>query len=209
MRVPSLPDGFDLAKHVLAGRSDCHITVGFDLKQAHISRFLVQLHYQVQPENQPVQWTTIARMDHNEAKAPGHDVHREGLHIDIARQSKPTVHVQVPYEAMPRNTGTVLRGCVDYFRHNLDYFVEVYEERRTPGIPPWWSLDGGDSTPTFISPARLSSDMSREIDDEAVLTVDELTALLAEVTDSTPEQIDRGAAEFNISPPWQGEFADE
>ncbi|MBP1923407.1 hypothetical protein J2751_002449 [Halorubrum alkaliphilum] len=50
MSAPSLPTGYDVSKHVPAGRRDCLLTVGFDQHQQHISRFLVQLHYRVAPD---------------------------------------------------------------------------------------------------------------------------------------------------------------
>ena len=44
--------------------------------------------------------------------------------------------------------------------------------------------------------------MSREAPvEEDVLTVEELTELLAETTDTTPEEIERGAGELNLTPP--------
>lgn len=53
MNIPSLPTGYNVAKHVLVGRSDCHVTVGFDRERAHIPWFLVQLQYQVQETADP------------------------------------------------------------------------------------------------------------------------------------------------------------
>jgi hypothetical protein len=41
--------------------------------------------------------------------------------------------------------------------------------------------------------------------EEDILTIEELTELLAEVTDTTPEEIERGAAEIDIAPPEEGE----
>lgn len=209
MNVPSLPTGYHSSKHVGVGRTDCHLTVGFDLERAHIPRFLVQLHYQVQDSTGPVHWLAIARMDHNEASASGHDVYREGPHVDVVRRSMPTAHLQIPHAGLPANRGALLRGCVDYLRHGVDYFVDVYEERREPGTPPRWSVDGGDSTPMLISASDLTEGMSREVPEEEVLTVDELTELLAEVTGTTPEEIERGAAELDLALPWEAEIVEE
>ncbi len=89
MTVLPLPSGYDVSKRVDAGRSDCHITVGFDRERGYIPRFLVQLPYQVGTD--PVRWTEIARMDHNETDPLGHDVYQEGLHVDVARRSADTV----------------------------------------------------------------------------------------------------------------------
>lgn len=209
MTVPSLPAGYDETRHIQAGRIDCHLTVGFDQHQAHIPRFLIQLHYQVATD--PVTWDAIARMDHNETAATGHDVYREGLHVDVARRSSPPVHLRLSHTALPANRGKVIRGCVDYFRREADYFIDVYEERRSPGGPPAWSPDGGERTPRFIRPNPVEDDMSREPapEDADILSPAELSEVLAEATDTTPEEIERGADEFEIAPPSEATVVDE
>ena len=116
MPIPSLPSGYDVAKHVDVGRPDCHLTVGFDREQGRIPRFLILLHYQT--DTDPVRWGELARMDHNETAALGHNVYREGLHVDISRRSGRTVHIDVPHAPLPSNRGAVIRACVDYLRLN-------------------------------------------------------------------------------------------
>lgn len=90
MTVPSLPTGLEVAKHVTAARGDCALTVGVDSRKGHIPRFLVQLHYQA--TTSPVVWRSIARMDHNESAATGHNVYTEGLHVDIDRRRGQEAH---------------------------------------------------------------------------------------------------------------------
>jgi len=152
-------------------------------------------------------------MDHNETSATGHDVYREGLHVDVARRTSATVHLRLSHGALPANRGKVIRGCVDYLRAETDYFIDVYEERRPPGGPPTWSPDGGEQTATFIRPKPVTRDMSRESpagEDEAdILSPEELTELLADATDTTPEDIDRGAAELEIAPPGEATVVDK
>lgn len=199
MSAPSLPTGYDVSKHVPAGRRDCLLTVGFNQRQQHIPRFLVQLHYRVAID--PIEWTAIARMDHNETSSLGHDVYREGLHVDVARRSQPTVHLQLPHAPLPISRGSVIRGCANYLKREAQYFVDVFEERRSPGRPPSWS-DGGEPTPTFIPSRRVEGDMSREAPADADMVSDEeLTELLADAEGTTPEEIERGAAELEIAPP--------
>lgn len=200
MNFPTRPTGYDVANHIAAGRPDCHLTAGFDLERDHVPRFLVQLHYQTSTD--PVLWGAIARMDHNEAPGQGHDVYREGLHVDVARRSSRPVHLGVPHPPLPANRGHVIRGCINYLRQDADYFINVYEERRRPGRPPRWCPDGGDSATTFNRSNLLEEDMSREAPaEEEVLTVEEFTKILAEATGTTPEEIERGADEFEIGPP--------
>lgn len=200
MSFPSPPTGYDISKHVPHGRGDCHLTVGFDQEQGHIPRFLVMLHYQV--SQSPVQWGAIARMDHNDRAARGHDVYSEGLHVDIARRSKQTVQLDVTHATLPANRGRVIRQCGEYLEQESDYFINVFEERRPPGRPPRWS-DGGDPAHTFISTDPVEEDMCHESPaEEDILTFEELSEVLAEVTDTTPEEIERG---FEIASPEEGE----
>jgi len=144
MPVPSLPTEFDVAKHVQAGRADCHITVGFDQRQSDISRFLVQLHYQA--ATFPVRWESIARMDHNPRAAEGHDIYSEGLHVDVSRKSGETAHLHLRHNPLSTDRGMVIRGCVEYLKREAGYFIDVYEERKTPSSPPRWSNDSSSGT---------------------------------------------------------------
>lgn len=203
MTFPSRPAGYDVAFHVSPGRPDAHLTVGFDRERGHIPRFLVVLHYQASAD--PVLWGPIARMDHNETSGQGHDVYREGLHVDVARRSNSPAHLQVRHAPLPASRGEVIRGCVEYLQREADYFIDVYEERHAPGSPPRWSPDGGDPTRTFISTDPVEGGMSREAPADEVLTPEELSEVLAEVEGTTPEAIERGAAELDIAPPEEAE----
>lgn len=207
MRVPPQPAGYDVAKYVSAGRSDCLLTVGFDQQPPHIPRFLIQLHYQTGSD--PLQWTTIARMDHNETSAQGHDVYREGLHVDVKRRSGSGVHLRLSHAPLPANRGVVIDRSVDYFRDEGDYFVDVYEERRPPGSPPRWQPDGGESPPTLICANVIEVDMSQEVPADEILSPEELTELLGDATDTPPEEIGRGAEEIEIAPPWEATIVEE
>ena len=207
MSAPSLPSGYDVAKHVRAGRVDCHLTVGFDQHQTHIPRFLVQLHYHVSAA--PLTWEAIARMDHNETAATGHDVYHEGLHVDIARRQGDSVHLRLAHGTLPRNRGAVIRGCVEYFRREAGYFVDVYEGRRSPGRPPGWRSDGGEPARTFIRPNTVEGGMSREAPADETLSLEELSEVLADATDTTTEDLERQAAALEIAPPDEATVVDE
>lgn len=206
MNTPSLPSGYDVTKLVHAGRADCQLTVGFDRQQAHIPRFLVQLHYQVAAD--PVRWGAIARMDHNETSTMGHDIYREGLHVDVARQTKRTVHLQIRHNPLPHSRGMVIRRCVEYLRSEADYFIDVYEERRFPGGPPRFQPDGGEPTRKFICLNPLEPGMSREPAADEPISPEELSELLAEVEGTTHEAIERGAEELKIGPPEEAKVVD-
>lgn len=205
MNLPSRPTGYDVAYHVSSGRPICHITVGFDLEEGHVPRFLVYLHYRT--STNPVEWTAIARMDHNETPGQGHDVYLEGLHVDVAHRSERLIHLKVPHSPLPSNRGIVVRGCERYLRHEADYFIRVYEGHNPPGSPPRWSPNGGESAGTFIRANQLEEDMSREAPaEDEVLTPEELSEVLAEATGTTVEEIELGVGEVEIAPPWEGEI---
>lgn len=204
--TPSPPTGYDVSKPVHAGGSDCHITVGFDKQLTHIPRFLIQFHYQT--ATNPVRWNAIARMDHNETSMMGHDVYKEGLHVDVDRRSSEEVHLKLAHSPLPPNRGKVIRGCVDYFRQEKSYFIDVYKERIVPGGPPKWS-DGGKTTYNFIRRNTIEENMSQESPLEDSLSPDELTELLADTTGTTAEEINEGASDLKIASPEEATVVDE
>lgn len=203
MTAPSLPDGFGETRHIQTGRSDCHITIGFDQVHQQIPRFLLQLHYQT--ETDPLEWTVIARMDHNEQSATGHDVYQENLHVDVHRYENSTVHLPIRHASLPQNRGIVIRASANYLVEEAQYFIDVYEGRQLPGAPPRWRPDGGETSHTLIRPNALSTDMSQDRVVEDALTLEELGEELAEATGSTPEEIETGAEELTLGRPWEAD----
>ena len=206
MTAPSLPSGYDETRHVRAGRPDCHITVGFDQADRQIPRFLVQLHYQIGTD--PVEWSEIARMDHNETAATGHDVYNEGLHVDIHRKSGSPVHLDIRHGRLSRNRGRLIRGGVDYLITHSPYFIEVYEGIRPPGRPPRWS-DGGEPTHRFNRTNVVEGNMNKGSSAEESITPEELSEELAAVTGSTVEEIERGFDGMDVQPPWVADIRTE
>ncbi|WP_281195746.1 hypothetical protein [Halorubrum sp. F4] len=206
MTAPSLPDGYNVTKHVRAGRSDRHVTVGFDREGTRIPRFLIQLHYQ--KRTAPVRWTAIARIDHNDTADDGHDVYQEGLHVDVSRREGETVHLQLRHAPLSPNRGVVIRRSAEYLIRESEYFVDVYEGQITPIDPPRWP-DGGDTAPTFIPSERVEGGMSQESPAEDALTLEELSEELANATGTTIEEIERGAEELEIAPPSEATVVDE
>lgn len=203
---PSVPTGYDRTKRVLTSRPDCVVTVGFDTTQTNLPRFLVQLHYISGKD--PTEWSSIARVDHNETSEMGHDVYEEGLHVDIGRRTSPEVTREPPQPPLPSSRGQVLRACANYLSDNADWFVDAYEERQAPDNPPHWSLDGG-SPPTLLQTDPGDRDMSEQEPVADAITMEELSEVIAEETDETAEEIEEGAAEIDIGPPWEGEYVDK
>lgn len=205
MSSPLIPQGYDVAKAVQASHSHCQITVGFDRHQHHVRCFLVQLHYL--PPAEP-SWTEIARFDHNETSASGHDVYRDGLHIDVADETGSTTKIRPSHGGLPQNRGTVIRSCVDYLDDHAHYFIDVYQGDIAPGSPPGWP-DGGEQPHTLFPASTLAGDMRRDVEPEEPLSREELTELLGEVTGVAPEDINRQAEEFEIGPPEEADVVGE
>jgi len=199
MTVPPLPEGYDHTKYVPVDRMDLVVTVGFDREGTYIPRFLVQLYYRIQVG--PAQWISIARMDHNETANTGHNIYTEDLHVDIRHQPTEGAHLKISHEQLDENRGAVIRQCVTYLSTEAEYFIEVYTGERDPDSPPSWS-DGGP-TRNLISPDPQEAGMSQDpaFPEEDVASLRELTKLLAEATDTSPEELERRAAEMEFPPP--------
>ena len=205
MSVPRHPVGYDVTNDVSIGRSDCHITVGFDQQGNQIPRFLVRLHHAT--SFYPLEWAAIARFDHNESDSGGHDIYKEGIHIDVTKCSGGEVKLRLSHTHPPQNTGKVIRWCVEYFDQEADYFVDVYEETITPANPPSWP-DGGQPSRTLISEESVPVDMALEPRGEETVSKEELSTILADATDTTAEDIEEGAADFEIGPPEDAEVVE-
>lgn len=206
MGGPPVPQGYDVAKAVRATHSHCRLTVGFDRTRDRIPRFLVVLHYVVRSD--PQRWSWIARFDHNETSAFGHDLYAEGLHVDVVTRSGERATLHPMHGPLPRNRGTVVRKCVEYFDEAAGYFVDVFEGDVSPGDPPGWP-DGGEPSPTLIPENPLLSDMCGDRNWGEPISVEELTTLLAEATGTDPQELDREAADFEIGPPEEADVVTE
>lgn len=207
MTFPSRPGGYDTSKLVSASRRDCLIGVGFDRRRGNIPRFIGQLHYRSSTD--PDIWKEIAQFDHNETSQTGHDIYREGLHVDVARRTSSAKQLRGPHGTLDPNRGVVIRGYVDYFQAETAYFIDVYEERRSPGDPPTRS-DGGDPTRSLSTLGAICGRMSWESapSNVDILTVNELTELIADATDTTLGEIDRRAAAMDFGSPEEAATVD-
>lgn len=206
MSVPTHPTGYDETKDVpVTRRFDCHMTVGFDRHRTHIPRFVVHLHYT--PSSVPFQWRSIARFDHNETGDEGHDIYSEGVHIDVSRESGGEWTIEPQECALPQNRGKVIRWCVEYFDREADYFVDVYTGDISPANPPSWP-DGGLPPGELISPKRIVGRMRPEPRGEETVSKEELSEILADATGTTAAEIERGAEELDIGPPWEAEVVE-
>ena len=193
-----IPQGYDVAKAVSIEHEDCLVTVGFDRDGGQIPRFLVRLHYA--ESRTPLEWISIARFDHNEAFGVGHDVYKEGLHIDVTTESGDEIKIHPRHNQLPANRGAVIRACVDYFADHAAHFIQIYREEVSPGGPPPWP-DGGQLPPTLFTGKRIESDMTYATRHNDEVSSEELTELLADATETTAEEIERQADELEIDDP--------
>jgi len=81
-------------------------------------------------------------MDHNQNSLTGHDIYREGLHIDIDRRTAPPVHLKIQHRPLPEEAGKVVRGCVEYVRKEAEYIIGVFEGDISPPPAPRWESEG-------------------------------------------------------------------
>lgn len=141
MSNPPTPSGYDRSYSVNCHTQlNCQITVGIDIHAGDVVRFVVRLHYS--PPEDPGQWETIARFDHNPnpragAGVGGHNIYDEGLHIDVEPPSG-TQKIHPSHGPIPRDGGVVVRSCVQYLQQQAQYFVDVFKGNTHPGSSPGW-----------------------------------------------------------------------
>ena len=197
MNTPGEPLGYDTSWNVsVSGRNDCHITVGYNQTQGHISSFLVRLHYVV--STHPLRWTPIARMDHNESPSSGHNIYKEGVHVDVSIGGYREVKLHPSHSPVPQSRGVVIRESISYFQDNAGTFVDIYEGRIPPGNPPSWP-DGGRKQPhNLLGSNLLAEDMQPQPQNENTLTLEEATEQLAEAEGMDVEEFERQAERLEI-----------
>jgi len=207
MSTPGEPVGYDYSWNVgIAGHHDAHITVGFDRNQGDVSRFLVRLHYTV--SNQPLRWTPIARIDHNQSPSSGHNIYKEGLHVDVSVNGQREVKLHPQHTQLPASRGVVIKKSVQYFQTYVDTFVDMYKGNITPNNPPGWP-DGGEERPReFLRNNRVERDMPPQPQDDNTLTLEELSEELAAAEGMSVEEFEREAEEFEIAPPEEAEVVE-
>lgn len=83
-------------------------------------------------------YSQIARFDHNPTDPDGHNIRKEGIHIDASRKSGREVTFYPQHSHVPTDLGVVIRSCANYFDAHADAFVDFYEGSNPPGMPPRW-----------------------------------------------------------------------
>lgn len=131
------PSGYDDSFLISCSRGDCQVGVGLNKSGGDVTAFLVQLQYAKQ--YLPIQWTQIARFDHNPSNPSGHDIFDEGLHIDIVRKHGRDIKIMPAISHLPRNLSVVIDGCINYFDNNAKWFKDIYDGSQSPSGAPKWT----------------------------------------------------------------------
>jgi len=135
--VSPKPAGFDRSYAVITPGGHCEIGIGIDVDRGEVVRFLVQL--QLMRTRYGSGTEAVARIDHNPAATMGHDVRREGIHVDVVLlDSAETTLYPRGGETVTSDLGVVIDLARRYFLSHHDYFIEVYRGETSQENPPHW-----------------------------------------------------------------------
>ena len=100
-----------------------------DIERGEITAFVVELDYGLDDEfywpGECDDWRPVARFDHNPTAPNGHDIRDEGLHLDVYKGGGEYDSTgDFPFVAVEKAP----RWCEEYFKDNLDFLLERYEE---------------------------------------------------------------------------------
>lgn len=109
--------------------------VRFDKRRGSITRFVVQL--QRQTDAFEMDWRTFAQIDHEPNHVQGHDLYREGIHIDIYHEDGTSSKIRPSTGApLPTPGGVLLNMCKDYLVDNAEYFRQAARKQIPLDSPP-------------------------------------------------------------------------
>ena len=95
--------------------------------------FVVQLLHNLEPYYSEYEdWREIARFDHNTDAQEGHDVAKEGLHMDLTFENREDEAVtRFPsHTPPPSDLGLTVRYCVNYLRNRYEELIKEYNDDR-------------------------------------------------------------------------------
>lgn len=98
---------------------DTRVRLGYSHERGDVTRFVLQLEYQVGAE-----WQPVVRYDHDPASEHGHDVTDEGLHIDVYRDGD---QYRTEYLTPPMQADDALTRAEDHLGANLEFFIRRFE----------------------------------------------------------------------------------
>lgn len=130
------PTGYDVAYERPCSRGDCVIGIGWDVNKGDVIRFLVDLQYTDLLLS--ANYTQIARFDHNPSNPNGHDIYKEGIHIDVVQKDGPDIKFHPSHSHIPHDLGAVMRVCAEYLDDNASRLISIHKDgNSSPNLPSW------------------------------------------------------------------------
>lgn len=65
------------------GIPGARVRIGYSRDRSEVTAFVVQLEYQLTDDGAASEWVEVVRSDHDSTSEGGHDVTREGVHLDV------------------------------------------------------------------------------------------------------------------------------
>lgn len=126
------PDEYEHVHTKLIEDTTQRVVARFDTESGSIVRFVAQLQKRTTYSN----YKTVAQFDHDSNSPSSHDVHEEGLHLDVYRADGAVMKAYPSHPPLPASLGVVLRGCTDYLREHSDWLIRAHIGAISLSDPP-------------------------------------------------------------------------
>lgn len=97
------------------------VCININTRQGDVSDFLVAYEYKLRGS-----WETVAQFDHDPASPYGHDIEREGLHMDLYKQGQKYRVVRSKFPYVPVDHAP--RYCNEYVNRNHEALIQRFEQ---------------------------------------------------------------------------------
>ncbi|PSQ41312.1 hypothetical protein BRD10_00620 [Halobacteriales archaeon SW_12_71_31] len=101
------------------GPTPTRVRTGLSTRTGDVTAFVVQLEYRHGGE-----WQPVVRYDHNPQTAEGHDVRRDGLHIEVYRDGRRVRRRQLTAPIPPDRA---LTRAEEHLRQHVRRYITRYE----------------------------------------------------------------------------------
>lgn len=108
--------------------------VMYDEQGALVTRFVVQLQIMTDPVDS--RWETFAQIDHEPNNPSGHNLHKEGIHVDIYHTDRTTTTLHPISSGLPADHKKLMYSCAEYLNDHAKWFLEVADKQRSTNSPP-------------------------------------------------------------------------
>jgi len=93
--------------------------VGFDTDRGVVTRFVVQLEYRIDDD-----WFEVVLFDHDPASEHGHDVRKDGVHMDVCRDGERIRSEEVFPPMSPNDAFTFVE---EHFGEHVEGYLRRFE----------------------------------------------------------------------------------